>query len=54
VNIEIHCHRCQWFNQCMTIVTVVSLNGRDSKAFGVRFGVLQGSMLSPLLFVMVL
>jgi len=30
------------------------VNGRDSKAFGVRVGVNQGSVLSPLVFVIVL
>jgi hypothetical protein len=34
--------------------TVVKVNGRESKAFRVRVGVHQGSVLSPLLFVIVL
>ena len=34
--------------------TVVRVNGRDSKAFNVKVGVHQGSVLSPLLFVIVL
>ena len=34
--------------------TVVRVNGRDSRAFGVRVGVHQGSVLSPLLFVIVM
>jgi len=34
--------------------TVVRVNGRDSKAFGVRVGVHQGLVLSPLLFIIVL
>jgi len=42
---------CQWINQCMEMLL---LNGRDSKAFVMRVGVHQGSVLSPLLFVTVL
>ena len=34
--------------------TRVKVNGRESRAFGVRVGVHQGSVLSPLLFVIVL
>jgi len=34
--------------------TVAKVNGRDSKALGVRVGDHQGSVLSPLLFVIVL
>jgi len=36
------------------VTTVVRVNGRDSKAFGVRVGVHQGSVLSTLLFTIVL
>ena len=34
--------------------TTVRVNGRESKAFSVRVGVNQGSVLSPLLFIIVL
>jgi len=34
--------------------TVVKVNGRDGKEFGARVGVRQGSMLCPLLFIIVL
>ena len=34
--------------------TTVRVNGRESKAFSVRMGVHQGSVLSPLLFIIVL
>ena len=34
--------------------TVVRINGKESEAFGVRVGVHQGSVLSPLLFIIVL
>jgi len=34
--------------------TVLRVNGRESKAFGVRVGVHQGAVLSPLPFVIVL
>ena len=34
--------------------TRVKLNGRESKGFGVKVGVHQGSVLSPLLFIIVL
>ena len=34
--------------------TKVKLNGRESNAFNVRVGVHQGSVLSPLLFIIVL
>jgi len=33
--------------------TVLRVNGRDSKLFGVRVGVHQGSVFSPLLLVIV-
>ena len=39
----------------MTIATTkVRLNGRESNAFSVRVGVHQGSVISPLLFIIVL
>ena len=34
--------------------TKVRMNGRESKAFNVKVGVHQGSVLSPLLFIMML
>ena len=34
--------------------TMVRVNGRESKAFSVRVGVHQGSVLCPLLFIIVL
>ena len=34
--------------------TTVRVNGRESKAFSVRVGVHQGSVFSPLLFIIVL
>ena len=34
--------------------TRVKLNGRESRGFGVKVGVHQGSVLSPLLFIIVL
>jgi Reverse transcriptase (RNA-dependent DNA polymerase) len=34
--------------------TMVKLNGRVSKGFGVKVGVHQGSVLSPLLFIIVM
>ena len=36
------------------VTTKVRLNGRESNAFSVRVGVHQGSVLSPLLFIIVL
>ena len=36
------------------VTTTVRVNGRESKAFSVRVGVHQGSVLSPLLFIIVL
>ena len=33
---------------------MVRLNGRESRTFNVKFGLYQGSVLSPLLFIIVL
>ena len=38
----------------VSVMTKMRLNGRESKAFNVRVGVHQGSVLSPLLFIIVL
>ena len=40
-----------FFHRALVLVRV---NGRESKAFSVRVGVHQGSVLSPLLFIIVL
>ena len=36
------------------VTTKMQLNGRESNAFSVRVGVNKGSVLSPLLFIIVL
>ena len=39
---------------CEDASTKVRMNGRESKAFNVKVGVHQGSVLSPLLFIIML
>jgi len=50
VGVEVPRRRCMAFVMVQSLyvdaTTVVRVNGRDSKAFGVRVGVHQGSVLS--------